>query len=121
MQAAPFDPPPADSRDLPLYAVEGTPRRAAAFGAAVPPRELYSRKLPGVYFGEEDVLVLENTPFAASAQSWQRNTVTWAPRGARRVAKAAQCIVPAPLFVAMFSVPFWCALAVFCIGLIPLA
>lgn len=121
MQAAPYDPAPADSRDLPLYAVESLPRRfAAAFGAAVPPRECYSRRLPGVCFGEEDVLVLDQTPFASSGRTWRRNTVVWAPRASGRLPREPHCIVPAHLLVALFSIPLWSALAVFAVGLIPL-
>ncbi len=121
MPAAHYEPAPADSRDLPLYAVENLPRRfATAFSATMPPRECYSRQLPGVCFGEDDVLVLDQTPFAASGKTWRRNTIAWAPRASAQSKRPPQCMVPAHLFVALFSIPLWSALAVFAVSLIPL-
>lgn len=108
--------PPADSADLESYSAM-TLRRAPqpAFGSAVAPREAYSRKCPGVRFGDADVLTLEgargslwNIPMCFPQMPAQRPQ----PRSSR------YDFLSGPQFVCLMSTPLWAFALVWLMGLL---
>ena len=119
MRQLDFYRPPEDSADLDCYSLCATTREILpAFGSAVPSRDQYSRKLPGLLWGDSDVLVLDAPSYARSAQTWRGARKTL--RRLTRQEAARYDFLSAPRFVGLFSIPVWAALSVWLLSQIPL-
>ena len=116
MSASDFWAPPADSADLESYSAM-TLRRAPqpAFGSAVPPRVVYSRKCPGIQFGDADTLALE----APRGSMWNIPICFQAPPLCRPQARASHFdFLSGPQFVCLMSTPVFAFALVWLMGLL---
>ena len=116
MSASDFWAPPADSADLESYSAI-TLRRAPqpAVGSAVPPREAYSRKCPGVSFGDVGVLSLDQE----RGSIWDIPICFGSAPRARPQARSSHFdFLSGPQFVCLMSTPAFAFALVWLMGLL---
>lgn len=108
--------PPADSAELESYTAMAL-RRAPlpAFGSAVPPRDAYSRKCPGVRFGDTDILALDHV-----RTSMWHTPICFTPRPVQRTQPRSSRydFLSGPQFVCLMSTPLWAFTLVWLMGLL---